>query len=87
MSEINKTNNIKEVLMYRCGNKPEIGDCVAIQVDIEVEEMSVRPGDIAMVVEMQTTWGGNRNPLLTIKLPSDEIQQIPSSWCTLCQRK
>ena len=73
--------------MYRCGQIPEIGDCIAIQVDIEVEEMSVRPGDVAMVLEMQNSWGGKKNPLLTIKLSNDDIQQIPSSWCTLCQRQ
>ena len=73
--------------MYRCGNKIEIGDCVTIQVDIEVEEMSVRPGEVAIVLETQTSWGGKENPLLTIKMNNDEIQQIPSSWCTLCQRK
>ena len=75
--------------MYRCGNKIEIGDCVAIQVDIEVEEMSVRPGDIAMVIEANYKWAGVQNtPLLTVMLAKDdEIQQVPSTWCTLCQRK
>ena len=74
--------------MYRCGSKPEIGDCVAIQVDIQVEEMNIRPGHIAMVLEMNHDWAGSTDsPLLTVKLPDDTIQQIPATWCKLCERK
>jgi len=74
--------------MYRCGNKVEIGDCVTIKVNINVQEMAVVDGDVAMVVEANYDWSGAKDvPLLTIKLSDDSFQQLPSSWCTLCQRK
>lgn len=74
--------------MYRCGNKVEIGDCVTIKVNINVEEMDVIDGDVAMVLEADYNWSGSdKIPLLTIKLPNDTIQQLPASWCALCQRK
>ena len=74
--------------MYRCGNKVEIGDCVTIEVNINVQEMAVVDGDVAMVLETNYNWSGqNKTPLLTIKLSDDSIQQLPASWCTLCQRK
>ena len=71
--------------MYRCGNKVEIGDCVAIQVNIEVKEMKIQSPSIAMVLDVNYDW--SIKPLLTIKLADDSIQQLPASWCTLCQRK
>lgn len=74
--------------MYRCGNKVEIGDCVTIQVEVEVQEMTIKNPTVAMVLEVNQDWGGSSKvPLLTLKLPTDEIQQLPASWCTLCQRK
>lgn len=74
--------------MYRCGNKVEIGDCVTIQVNIGVEEMNAEVGDVAMVLEINKDWSGVKGtPLLTLKLANDEIHQLPSTWCKLCQRK
>ena len=74
--------------MYRCGNKVEIGDCVTIKVNINVQEMAVVDGDVAMVVGANYDWSGVKDvPLLTIKLSDDSFQQLPSSWCTLFQRK
>ena len=73
--------------MYKCGNKIEIGDCVTIQVDIDVQEMSVNTGAVAMVLETNHRWAGASRPLLTLKFADDSIQQLPASWCTLCQRK
>ena len=74
--------------MYRCGNKVVIGDCVTIKVNINVEEMQVLDGDVAMVLDANYDWSGSEKvPLLTIKLSDDSIQQLPSSWCMLCQRK
>ena len=74
--------------MYRCGNKVEIGDCVEVRVAIDVQEMNISPGEIAMVLETNYDWSGTANqPLLTIKLSDDQIQQIPAKWCKLCQRK
>jgi translation elongation factor EF-1alpha len=73
--------------MYRCGNKIEIGDCVTIKVNILVEQMRVQDGAVAIVLNLSNTWSGSaNNALLTLKL-HDSIQQIPASWCTLCQRK
>ena len=74
--------------MYRCGNKVEIGDCVTIKVNILVEQMRVQDGAVAIVLELNKEWSGlANNSLLTLKLDDDSIQQIPASWCTLCQRK
>lgn len=75
--------------MYRCGNKVEIGDCVTIQVDVAVKEMKIQSPMVAMVLELNQDWGGHQHnvPLLTLKLPDDTIQQLPASWCSLCQRK
>ena len=74
--------------MYRDGNKVEIGDCVEIRVGIDVQEMNISPGEIAMVLETDYDWSGTASqPLLTVKLSNDQIQQIPAKWCTLCQRK
>ena len=72
--------------MYRCGNKPEIGDCITIDVTITVEEMNTLPGDVAIVLSMNRSWSKG-NPLLTIKRADDRIEQIPANWCKLCQRK
>ena len=72
--------------MYRCGNKPKIGDCVTIDVTITVEEMNALPGDVAIVLSMNKDWSGG-NPLLTIKRTDDRIEQIPANWCKLCQRQ
>ena len=73
--------------MYRCGNKVEIGDCITIEVSIDVDEMTAVEGDVAVVLEANYKWSGITNPLLTIKRPNDLIEQIPASWCKLCQRK
>tara|TARA_Y100000593_G_C4092394_1_gene229173 strand:+ start:143 stop:364 length:222 start_codon:yes stop_codon:yes gene_type:complete len=73
--------------MYRCGNKPEIGDAISIEVNIDVSEMKVSTGTVALVLETDATWGGKKNPLLTVKFGDDDIQQIPASWCILCERK
>lgn len=73
--------------MYKCGNLVNIGDCVTIEVTIETEEMNTLPGDIAVVLAMNTKWAGLKNPLLTIKRDNDRIEQIPANWCKLCQRK
>ena len=72
--------------MYRCGNKPQIGDCITIDVTIAVEEMNTVPGDVAIVLSMNRKWSKG-NPLLTIKRADDRIEQIPANWCKLCQRK
>ena len=73
--------------MYRCGNKVEIGDCITINVEIDVQEMLVKQGTVGMVLETNEQWGGFQSPLLTVKLPDDSIQQIPATWCILCERK
>jgi len=73
--------------MYRCGNEPQQGDAISIEVDIDVSEMKVSSGAVALVLETSFVWGGKKNPLLTVKLANNDIQQIPASWCTLCQRK
>ena len=73
--------------MYRCGNTVEIGDCVAVQVDVDVKEMKIQSPSIAVVLEVNYAWSSVKKPLLTIKLSDDTIQQLPASWCTLCQRK
>ena len=73
--------------MYRCGNKVEVGDCIAIQVDINVQEMKLKSPTIAMVLDVNYDWSSESRPLLTIKMPDDSIQHLPASWCTLCQRK
>lgn len=73
--------------MYRCGNKPQVGDAVSIEVKIDVSEMKVNTGTVALVLETDSTWGGKKNPLLTVKFADDDIQQIPASWCALCERK
>ncbi len=73
--------------MYRCGNKVEIGDCVTIQVDIDVREMKIKSPTVAIVLDVNESWMSYEKPLLTIKISDDSIQQIPASWCTLCQRK
>ena len=72
--------------MYRCGNKPEVGDCITIVVKINVQEMTAIPGDVAIVLSMNRKWSKG-NPLLTIKRDDDRIVQIPANWCKLCQRK
>jgi hypothetical protein len=73
--------------MYKCKNKMQIGDCVSIEVDIDVQEMFVKIGTIGIVLDVDFSWGNTSWPLLTIKFASDEIQQIPASWCILCSRK
>ena len=73
--------------MYRCGNKVEIGDCVAVQVAIDVQESKIEAFSIGMVLDVNYDWSTIKRPLLTLKLSDDSIQQLPASWCTLCQRK
>jgi len=73
--------------MYKCGNEPQIGDAIRVQVEINVSEFKVSTGTIALVLETDFVWGGKKNPLLTVKFADDGIQQIPASWCTLCERK
>ena len=73
--------------MYRCGNKVEIGDCVTVQVDVDVQEMKIQSPSIAMVLDVNHDWSSSKKPLLTLKLSDDSVQQLPASWCTLCQRK
>ena len=72
--------------MYRCGNKVEIGDCVTVNVSVMVTEMTVHDGSVAIVLESNNKWSSSRSPLLTLKFSDDSIQQLPASWCTLCQR-
>lgn len=72
--------------MYRCGNKVEIGDCVTVNVSVMVTEMTVLDGSIAIVLEKNDKWSQNTS-LLTLKFTDDTIQQLPASWCVLCQRK
>ena len=73
--------------MYRCGNKAQLGDCITIQVDIDVKEMKIKSPTIGMVLDINYAWSSEAKPLLTIKMPDDSIQELPASWCTLCQRK
>ena len=73
--------------MYRCGNKVEIGDCVAVNVSVMVTEMKVPSGTLAVVLETNLEWVSAEKPLLTLLFPDESIQQLPASWCTLCQRK
>ena len=71
--------------MYRCGNKVEIGDCVTINVSVMVTEMQVANGAVAIVLEQKRSL--SVRPLLTLRFDDNSIQQLPASWCTLCQRK
>lgn len=73
--------------MYRCGNKVEIGDCVAVNVSVMVTEMKVPSGTLAVVLETNLEWVSAGRPLLTLLFPDESIQQLPASWCSLCQRK
>ena len=73
--------------MYRCGNEVEIGDCVAVQVAIDVQEAKIESMSIAVVLDVNYAWSSSKKPLLTLKLSDDSIQELPASWCTLCQRK
>ena len=73
--------------MYRCGNEPQVGDAVSIEVNIDVSEMKISTGTVVLVLETNSKWGGKKNPLLTVKFADDDIQQIPASWCVLCERK
>ena len=73
--------------MYRCGNKVEIGDCVTVQVNVDVKEMKIQSPSIAVVLDVNYAWSSSKKPLLTLKLADDSIQQLPSSWCKLCQRQ
>jgi len=79
-------NNKEGIKMYRCGNEPKIGDAITIEVEINVSELKCKSGTVALVLETNFTWGGKNNPLLTVKFADDDIQQLPASWCTLCQR-
>ncbi len=72
--------------MYRCGNEAKIGDCVKIKVEIDTSMMLIAPDTIGIVLEINENWSA-KTPLLTIKLPNDDIQQIPSNWCALCERQ
>ena len=73
--------------MYRCGNKVEIGDCVTVNVSVMVTEMKVPTGTLAVVLETNDKWSSPGKPLLSLLFPDESIQQLPASWCTLCQRK
>ena len=73
--------------MYRCGNEVEIGDCVSIEVSVMVTEMKVPAGTLAVVLETNTEWSSSKKPLLTLLFPDESVQQLPASWCSLCQRK
>jgi len=73
--------------VYRCGNDPQIGDAVSVDVEIDVTETRVTRGQIALVLETDSIWGGEKNPLLTIKFSNNKIQQIPANWCILCERQ
>ena len=73
--------------MYRCGNEPKIGDAISVEVNIDVSELKLDSGTVALVLGTNTSWAGKDNPLLTIKFADDDIQQIPASWCILCQRQ
>ena len=73
--------------MYRCGNEVEIGDCVTIQVAIDVQEAKIESLSIGVVLGVNYEWSSSKKPLLTLKLSDDSIQELPASWCTLCQRK
>ena len=73
--------------MYRCGNKVEIGDCVAVNVSVMVTEMKIFDGTLAVVVDTNTEGSSSGKPLLSLLFPDESIQQLPASWCTLCQRK
>ena len=64
--------------MYRCGSKVELGDCVTVNVSVMVTEI---------VLETNLEWSSTKRPLLTLLFPDESIQQLPASWCTLCQRK
>ena len=72
--------------MYKCGNKIEIGDCVIIQVEIDTQQAIVPSGTIGLVLETNKEWS-IKTPLLTIKLPNNNIHQFPSNWCILCERQ
>ena len=74
-------------IMYRCGNEVEIGDCVTIQVAIDVQEAKIESMSIGVVLDVNYEWSSSKKPLLTLKLSDDSIQELPASWCTLCQRK
>jgi len=74
--------------MYRCGNKVEIGDCVTVNVSVMVTEMNIPTGTAAVVLETNFDWSSNPDkPLLSLLFPDESVQQLPASWCTLCQRK
>ena len=73
--------------MYRCGNEVEIGDCVSVEVSVMVTEMKVPAGTLAVVLETNTELSSSKKPLLTLLFPDESLQQLPASWCTLCQRK
>jgi hypothetical protein len=72
--------------MYRCGKEAKMGDCVSIQVEIDTQQAIVPSGTIGLVLEINKGWS-IKTPLLTIKLPNNNIHQFPSNWCTLCERK
>ena len=73
--------------MYRCGNKVEVGDCVSVNVSVMVTEMKIPTGTLAVVLEKNDNWSSSNRPLLTLLFPDESIQELPASWCTLCQRK
>ena len=76
----------QEAIMYRCGNEIEVGDCVSIQVEIDTQTVMIAPNTIGLVLEINEKWS-LKTPLITVKLPNDDIQQLPSNWCILCERK
>jgi len=73
--------------MYRCGQRVAVGDCVTVNVSVMVTEMKIPTGTTAVVLETNTKWSSTGRPLLTLLFPDESIQQLPASWCTLCQRK
>tara|TARA_B100001250_G_scaffold45025_1_gene35383 strand:- start:1178 stop:1402 length:225 start_codon:yes stop_codon:yes gene_type:complete len=72
--------------MYKCGNKEKIGDCVSINVEIKVQEMTIQSGEIAIVLETNHDWGGGHSPLLALKFSDDAIHDLPAMWCKLESR-
>ena len=74
--------------MYRCGNEAVIGDCVYVNVSVMVTEMNVPDGSVGIVLDKINNWHKQSSGVLvTLAFGDDSIQDIPASWCTLCQRK
>lgn len=72
--------------MYKCGKTVEIGDCVSVNVEINVQEMTIQSGEIAIVLEVNYDWGAGHSPLLALKFSDDAIHDLPARWCMLESR-